>query len=532
MRFVLVFLFLSLFLGAKAQTYLTDNQPYNAFQTDSLRTYDALQPSSGSTVNPGVFENFQQSLKLQTKHKFWNYLFNKPFWHRKGENFELNAYPLLWIEAGKSNRDARMLFINTRGAGIEGKLGKHVRFGTQVFENQARFPAFLDSIIASKHTGQGFPGIIPGFGIAKNYKNGIYDFPVGRAFVEYKPSGIFTFRIAHGNPHIGYGKRSLLLGNHLPPFPYFMVEAKFWHVRYSTFWGELQDVRAGVMPRSYYYKKYIAVHYLDWAILPRWNLGLFEAVVWDPGLGRGFDVNFINPVIFFKTAEFQSGTKSANTLLGINTRVKLPFHLKFYAQFLLDEMTVSKFFGDAGYWGNKFALQTGLRFDLYKNHNLWHALIEYNTVRPYTYSHHLTTINYAHDNWPLAHPWGANLWEFLAEASWQRKRWRASAVLSYGKQGLDFPGNPASFGADVYRDYEDRISNENIHTLQGNLYKRIYLSLETSWMINPVYRLEIFGGIRHFNRQTQETIPPYYSAQTTWTFFGIRTRLFRYHFNL
>ncbi len=531
MRFFMAIFISLLFNAVIAQEQNTENQSITNIQTDNVRSYEALQFLP--LYNTPPFDNNRiKSLRIHTEKIFPDYLFNRPLWQTQGKNYALALYPLLWNEAGKSNRTSRFIFINSRGLGISGRLGKHVFFGTEVFENQARFPALIDSIISSKHTGQGFPGIVPGFGIAKNHRNGIFDFPSGRAYVEYRPSAVFRFRIAHGNPYIGYGHRSLLVGNHLPPFPYFAVEARFWHIRYTTFWAELQDVRAGIMPKNYYYKKYMAVHYLDWAVYPRWNLGLFEAVIWDPGNGRGFDVNFINPVIFFKTAEFQSGTKSANTLLGLNTRIKLPLHWQAYAQFLLDEMTVSKFFGQPGYWGNKFAVQTGLRFDFVRNNHLWHALIEWNWVRPYTYSHHLTTINYAHDNWPIAHPWGANLREIYAEISWQYKRFRTNMAFSHGLQGLDFPDEEAGYGADIYRDYEERISDTDIFTLQGNLYKRTYFSLETGWIVNPVYRLEIYTGIRYFNRQIEKTLLPYHTISESWAFIGLRTKLFRYHFNL
>ena len=39
--------------------------------------------------------------------------------------------------------------------------------------------------------------------------------------------------------------------------------------------------------------------------------------------------------------------------------------------------------------------------------------IEYNRVRPYTYSHNTIVLNYGHNNQSMAHLWGANFSEAI-----------------------------------------------------------------------------------------------------------------------
>ncbi|QEC50901.1 hypothetical protein [Anseongella ginsenosidimutans] len=53
---------------------------------------------------------------------------------------------------------------------------------------------------------------------------------------------------------------------------------------------------------------------------------------------------------------------------------------------------------------NKYGIQLGFKtFDLFRVKDLnW--LLEFNTVRPYTYSQRDPLINYAHYNQPLGHP--------------------------------------------------------------------------------------------------------------------------------
>jgi hypothetical protein len=261
-------------------------------------------------------------------------------------------------------------------------------------------------------------------------------------------------------------------------------------------------------------------------------LGLFESVIWDPDLGgRGFDPNFLNPVIFFKTIEFQSGTRGGNTLLGLNMAFS-PFpRVEVYGQFLLDEMTVSKFFGDPGYWGNKFATQIGANALMHYGEHIFFGRIEWNRVRPYTYSHHNIVLNYAHDNYPLAHPYGANLSEFVTEWKWKYRRFSTTARWIYALQGVDDPSGTKTYGADIYRDYEDRISDEEVRLLQGNLLKRSIIHMETSYLINPVWHLEGFVAYDRIVHDAANPYGIYQNVNDTWIHAGLRANLHFYHFD-
>ncbi len=491
--------------------------------------HTSFRPYNFEQIDTARYNKYYRSLKIHTKRNLPDFLLNKPLFRRKGKGWYFRVDPVLWVEGGAGKRQT---FINTRGVRVEGSIGKQTAFGTEIVENQARFPAFLDTLFRTKETGNGFPAVIPYTGIAKNYRNRIYDFPLVTGQFTYRPSRYFLFSVGHGRPFIGEGYRSLLLGNQVPPYPYFRVESNFWHLRYIVMWSAIQDVRAAVVHNGTYYQKFMALHYLDWAVTTKWNLGLFESVIWDPALGNGFDVNFINPVIFFKTVELQRGTKTANTMIGFHSSVITDDHMTVYGQFLLDEMTVSKFFGDKGYWGNKYGIQIGIKFARFFGDHYLFLRSEYNIIRPYTYSHHITTINDGHDNWPMAHPWGANLKEYIFQAKWRYKRWFASFTGDAGEQGLDFPGNPKTFGADIYRDYQDRIADENIKVLQGNLYNREYLSFEGGWTINPVYHLSVFGFFRHWRHKIQQAYGPYQNGVTNWIGIGLRTNIFARDFNL
>ena len=528
MRLYAFLVFMLILAVSKAQerpVYTLDRETVHENEPDSVRSYTAFY-SAGET--PLLIPAFDT---VHVGSPWLDYLLNKPLWEVRTPDYGFRVSPLLWLEAGITHDSMRRTFINTRGVRVEGYVGRQVRFGTEIYENQARFPAYEYRLFKSRRTGNGFPALVPGFGIAKLEKNGVLDFPLATGYVRYRPSRFFVFQLGHGHPFIGYGYRSLFLSDDVPPYGYFRIESRFWHLRYIVMWSQLQDVRYPlVKPNTgVYHKKFMATHYIDWAVTTRWNIGLFENVIWDPAYGRGFDLNFLNPVIFFKTLELQTGTKTANTVLGLETRYRLPWHTALYGQFLLDEMTVSKFFGQPGYWANKYAFQVGLHSVQQWGRHRLSLRAEYNFVRPFTYSHHRTTINYGHDNWSLAHPWGANLTEWLGIINWRYKRWGADLLIDHGRQGLDFPGRPETYGADIYRDYEDRYASDGVYTLNGNLFKRMMLQTTVHYTLNPVYKLQLFAGASYRRFRIDQPTAIVRNENQTWWFGGLRTYLFDFH---
>ena len=67
----------------------------------------------------------------------------------------------------------------------------------------------------------GNPAIIPGRGIAKDFKSDAYDYPVAEAYLSYTPSKYFNFQFGNGKNFIGDGYRSLFLSDVASPYPLF-----------------------------------------------------------------------------------------------------------------------------------------------------------------------------------------------------------------------------------------------------------------------------------------------------------------------
>jgi hypothetical protein len=296
-------------------------------------------------------------------------------------------------------------------------------------------------------------------------------------------------------------------------------------------WTAFQDLRPEYEQNGVYRKKFSAIHYLSWNTTKNLNLGFFESVIWYNENRRGFDVNFLNPLIFFKTAEYEAGSDASNTVLGLSARYRLPYKIDVYGQFLLDEMVVSKFFNEPDYWTNKYAYQLGVKYhQAFSIPNLFLRL-EYNLVRPYTYAHNTVT-NYGHDYQSLAHPWGANFKELLFEAQYQHKRWFVHNITSTGKKGFDFPNDPVAYGGDIYHYIrpEDKGSSKTL--LQGNLGQLFFNKFEAGYILNPATKLKVFGGMIYRQTKIDVETDVVKNETSKYIYLGIKTHLWNDHFDV
>jgi hypothetical protein len=77
-------------------------------------------------------------------------------------------------------------------------------------ESQGRFADYFNRYAESIKPAGGNPGIIPGMGIAKNFKTDSYDFPLAEANLTFTASKHIDLQLGYGRNFIGDGYRSLL----------------------------------------------------------------------------------------------------------------------------------------------------------------------------------------------------------------------------------------------------------------------------------------------------------------------------------
>jgi hypothetical protein len=498
--------------------------------------HTSSKPYTYNEVNRYYDCKIENNKIQKSKSSWWGKkIWNEHFVQIQGEDYWFTVNPILDVQGGRSNPSAfKTTFVNTRGIQFNGGIGKMINFSTTVFESQGRFADYFNNYAESLKPDGGNPAIIPGIGIAKEFRTDAYDFPMAEANLAITPSKFFNANLGYGRNFIGDGYRSLFLSDGASPYPYVKLNTTFWKIKYTNLYTWLKDVRPEVTVDRTYATKYVASHYLSLNVTNRWNLGLFESVVWTNTNNRGFDMNFLNPIIFYRAVEFSSSARSGNALLGLTSKYKFNNQINVYGQFLIDEFSVADVTAGNKSWKNKFGFQIGAKY--YNAFTIKNLLLqaEYNHVRPYVYAHSDPITNYAHNNQSLGHQWGGNFKEVIFIARYFKGRYFADAKLTIGQRGLDFdtPENNFNYGSNIYKDYEDlRPFDENVVVGQGNKTNILIADFQAGYLVNPATNLKLFGSFiyRNFN-PTVNTITTF-KESTSWFSLGLRCDIFNWYFD-
>ena len=481
------------------------------------------------------FKAVNEKLMKNTDSWLGRKLWNEHFFQFKGEDYWITLNPLVDLRMGKSTpSDLSYTYQNTRGIQVQAGLGKNLVLTSTIYESQGRFADYYNQYATSIKPSGGNPGIIPGIGIGKEFKTDGFDFPSADANITYTPSKMINLQLGYGRNFIGDGYRSLLMGDAASPYPYFKINTTFWKIKYTNTYMSLKDVRADVTDERTYATKFMANHYLSWNVTKRWNLGFFESVVWSNTNDRGFDNNFINPIIFYRTVEFTSSSRSGNAVLGLTTKYKFNNQINFYGQFILDEFSLGDIKEQQQSWKNKYGYQLGLKyFNAFTIPNLL-LQVEYNNIRPYVYSHSEPLTNYGHNNQSMGHAWGGNTRELIAIARYNKGRYYADAKLTYGIRGLDFDTADDSFnyGGNIYKDYdENRPFDKGVEVGQGNKTSIMIADFQAGYLVNPATNLRFFANYmyRDFSPETETALVK--NTSTSWFTIGIRSDIFNMYFD-
>jgi len=422
--------------------------------------------------------------------------------------------PLFAFLPGYEIGDTKSKYLSNSffGAYITGKYkDKFYLRGTYATANYVQ-PEFLKNYSTAQ-------GVVPGMGYAFGTENG-HHFKNATGYISYSPSEIFNLQLGHGKNFWGDGYRSLLLSDVANNYSYLKITTTIWKFKYINLFADLYNIRGSGGDRSDFTKKYGAFHLLSYNVSKRFNIALFEAVIWggeDSLLSRRFDVNYLNPVIFFRPVEFSLGSHD-NTLVGINMSYKAATWLQLYGQIVIDEFFVKEVLAQDGWWGNKQGFQIGFNyFDVGGVPGLgWQT--EFNYVRPYTYSHAREAQNYAHFNQSLAHPLGANFTELIVIGSYAKNNWMLEAKGQFGQYGTDYAGR--NLGQDIFKSNLERDNEFNNTTGQGIQNDLLTAGLKMSYLILPAANLRFSGEWMYRNHKIGTT------AQNTQFFMlGLQTSL-------
>jgi len=394
------------------------------------------------------------------------------------------------------------------GVEICSQITHNLSFDIKIAQSENPIPTYH---LASNETFLFYPH----YGESKLKKNYSYL----RGYISYSPGDYFNFQFGHDKNFFGDGYRSLLLSDNSDAFWFLKGSVNIWKVKYTILYSGFQDIDS-----KYEYlskpsvnqsllDKYSTSHFLSWNIGKRFNFNLFETVIWrgEDSLGtRGFDVNYINPIVFFRPIEFSIGSPD-NVLMGGGFKVKIGKSNHLYGQFILDEFKLSEIKAKNGWWGNKYGFQLGFKtYNLFNIKNLY-FLAEYNRVRPFTYSHRSSLENWGNMNQAMAHPLGANFTEEVFIIKYPHKRFLFKIKTVFSQHGVNYPNyqaidmfagdytNEINYGGDIYVSYLDRVNEYGNTQNQGYLQKLSYIDLSTSYLIVPDWSLYFTGGFTNVN---------------------------------
>jgi hypothetical protein len=307
----------------------------------------------------------------------------------------------------------------------------------------------------------------------------------------YTPNKYFNFQTGIDKNFIGDGARSLFLSDYGRSYPFAQVRTKFWHVEYTMLY---QFMRENFQNQNR--SKFIATHHISWNATKWLNFGLFETVVFTPKdtlLNRGFDVEYLNPLVFYRPQEYSIGS-SDNVLIGASFSVKFLNRTMLYGQAVVDEFLLSEVRNRRGWWGNKFGGQLGYKGKMKLLKQNFVFRLEVNAVRPYTYAHINVMANYGNNGSTLSHPMGANFAEFLGELKWQQKRIFAKVIGVFGYQGWDINGY--SYGSNVYIPYTQRPYDYHLQIGEGERNYFTRLNLFGAYQLSEKGNLQAFGEVQ------------------------------------
>jgi hypothetical protein len=418
--------------GILSNSFHTNIKPFTRQQIgDFLTAIDSVTFKKLSKTDKRNFEYLQvdnweylhtkDSVKNLSKKPIFRHLYkNKSdMYFVESDDFDIHVSPVLNIGFGSNsahgNLKSKSTFINSRGIEIRGNINKKLGFYTMVTDNQGSSPNFMVNFYKT-YLGYPYQSLVKIKNDDYNLLQGDYFTAIG--YFAFKPIKNLTVAFGHNKNFVGSGIRSIVLSDFSAPYLQLKTDLRIGKLQYLSILGQMTNLQVENPPFSQITNapKYMAFHHLNINLTKTLNIGLFESVMYGPRK-TGFELNYLNPVIFYRFVEGYLGS-SDNAMVGADFKLNLFKTFTAYGQYFLDEYN-SKEFKKDGWWSKKYAWQLGAKyFDVFKIKNL-DFQYELNRARPYMYSHFTDYTNYVNYNLPMAHPLGANFKENIVSVKYQ-----------------------------------------------------------------------------------------------------------------
>ncbi len=358
--------------------------------------------------------------------------------------------PLLDATGGYEPDGTGAIYRGGGGLWLDADAGSKLSFHLDGQGWGQRFASYLDTLVRATQ-------VTPGEGYAHGEPDAVthYDW---NAYLSWDPGKYFNFTVGRGRNFLGEGYRSLFLSDEAYSYPYLRITTNVWRIKYVNLFTMMNDIRGADGVAADFNRKYTSMHYLSWNVTKHVNIAVFEAIIWSQGdslYPRGFDVTYLNPVLFYRPAEYNIGSPD-NALLGLAVSGKVGKKTTVYTQFMLDEFLLERVRDGSKWYGNKYGAQVGVRSNDLLGVDGLALRAEWDFVRPFMFTHSDTRQNYAHMAQPLAHPYGSNFHEVLLHVGRDKGRWHYGLRGSMAWLGTD---SVYSYGNNIFRPESERPRN-------------------------------------------------------------------------
>lgn len=387
-------------------------------------------------------------------------------YHQKQKDFTLVVNPVAYLQAGYDSRKKDLTTLNTRGVEMRGTIGNNIGFFTHFSDEIFKINSWVNDFYIAE-------SVIPGAGFLKTTDGKTFNYGNASGYVVVQANRYIDVQFGHGRNFLGNGYRSLFMSDFSRDHLFLRANTRIWKINYTNIWGQMYNYVGGgqsKLPKRHYY----ATTYANVNVTKRLNIGLFQTISFQRDSGfsdGGYDLQYLNPVIFYKPIE--NGLNSPDkALLGLDFKYNFRQHFSVYGQFAISEFVMSNVLARKGWFGNKQAMQLGVKYMDVANISNLDLQLEANIARPYMYTSFNPRNAYVNFNQNMAHPLGANFYEYIGIVRYQpteRLNLKATAIVAiYGNDT-----NDSNWGRDIrlnYYRYEREFGNTIAQGIRTNLY--------------------------------------------------------------
>ena len=466
-------------------------------QKDSTLTFSSQDQFNQQYILNDNWEYAQT--EINSRKPLFKYFYTKPnaSYEFHNHDFIVQVNPVINFQIGKEKDIDGNLYINSKGVEIRGIINRKVGFYSFLTDNQINYATYVNTFINQY-------GAVPGEGFHKVFKATARDFITARGYFTVNATKNIHLQFGHDKNFVGNGFRSLILSDFSNSYLFLKVETNIWKLKYTNLFAQMNAMgTSDFVSNTIYPRKYFALHHLSLNLSKNFNLGLFESIVFgrsDSTQQGNFDLNYLNPIIFYRWAEQQNGSQD-NANIGLDFKWNFRKHYSLYGQVTIDEFLIHDLLANNGSIRNKQGVQMGLKIIDIFNIPTLDAQLETNIVRPYTYAHFNNYSNYSHYGQPLAHPYGANFKEMIAVLRYQPiNRLQLTGKIIYATMGVDINNTilgDENYGGNIFKPYTTVSAKHDLNNYigQGIATQLTYVCASASYMLkhNLFIDLEIIS---------------------------------------